>query len=501
MKPASQFSQWFAHLILVASLALFWFSFAPFQLGGQVSYVLVNGISMEPKFHTGDMVIARKAADYQIGDVVTYRDPEMQAYVIHRIIAKEDDNFTLQGDNNSWVDAHRPTRNEILGKLWLHLPQWGKALLWLRQSFNLTISLVLFGGVLMATTFTNSNRRKRATSWGRLSLFEMSLYLTAISLVLFFAFAVFAFWNPAERPADGISYQQTGVFFYSALGGQNVYDTSMARSGEPVFPRLTCALNIGFVYSITAENLRNVTSDYQITAQILDEQSGWQRTIPLARPTSFQGDTFSSLAVVDLCQVQTLVGEVEQQTGFRPSTYTLSIRPRVLVSGEVQGSYLQDFFEASLEFKFDKVHFYLAERDVNQALSHSETRKIQNPLMQENRISLAGFSISVPMLRVFSGAGLGISLLMLVVLGVLFYSEIRNHSGALAKMKYGHLMIDIYEYTIEPNARHIEVTTIDELAKLAERQNSVILHLEHDQAHYYFVQANGSTYRYVLGGR
>ncbi len=42
-------------------------SFAPAKLGGAAGYVLVNGISMEPRFHTGDLVIVRQADRYQVG--------------------------------------------------------------------------------------------------------------------------------------------------------------------------------------------------------------------------------------------------------------------------------------------------------------------------------------------------------------------------------------------------------------------------------------------------
>ena len=82
-------------------LAAIWLAFAPLKLGGRVSYVMVNGISMEPGFHTGDPAIMRQAANYQVGDIVAYADAQMHANVIHRIIGVEEDQFVLKGDNNS----------------------------------------------------------------------------------------------------------------------------------------------------------------------------------------------------------------------------------------------------------------------------------------------------------------------------------------------------------------------------------------------------------------
>ena len=57
--------------------------------------------------------------------------------------------------------------------------------------------------------------------------------------------------------------------------------------------------------------------------------------------------------------------------------------------------------------------------------------------------------------------------------------------------------MNVYERDFENIPALIEVTTIEDLAKLAERQNSMILHMNRDFLHYYFVQSDGATYRFV----
>ncbi|MEW6401042.1 MAG: signal peptidase I, partial [Chloroflexota bacterium] len=146
MKNFRRSSGIIANLLLIAGLIAIWLAFAPVKLGGAVSYVMINGVSMEPGLHGGDLVLVRKAPQYQIGDVVTYRDGKIGAYVIHRIIAMEQGHYILKGDNNSWVDAYRPTQEETIGKLWLHLPKLGNAMQWLRSPANLALSIFLLGG-------------------------------------------------------------------------------------------------------------------------------------------------------------------------------------------------------------------------------------------------------------------------------------------------------------------------------------------------------------------
>ena len=113
MKKIGSTPAFAVNFIMVISLIAMWIVFAPTRIGGRASYVIINGNSMEPGFHRGDLVIVQTASKYEVGDIVTYSDAKMGAYVIHRIIETKQDYFILKGDNNSWIDAYHPTRNEL----------------------------------------------------------------------------------------------------------------------------------------------------------------------------------------------------------------------------------------------------------------------------------------------------------------------------------------------------------------------------------------------------
>ena len=61
--------------------------------------------------------------------------------------------------------------------------------------------------------------------------------------------------------------------------------------------------------------------------------------------------------------------------------------------------------------------------------------------------------------------------------------------------------MDVYESTLESTATSIDVASIDDLARLAERQSTMILHMTRNFLHYYLVQGSGVTYRYVISTR
>ena len=112
-----------------------------------------------------------------------------------------------------------------------------------------------------------------------------------------------------------------------------MYDGDAAASGEPVFTNLTCTLNLGFTYTLAGAQLENISGEQQLSATLRDEQSGWSRSIPLASVQSFNGNTHTSLATLDLCQVQALVADVAEKTGFSLNAGTLDIAAQVWAGG------------------------------------------------------------------------------------------------------------------------------------------------------------------------
>jgi len=490
------------NLALFAALATIWIAFAPTLIGGRASYVVVNGNSMEPRFHRGDLVIVQAASIYNVGDIVIYRNAEMNAFVIHRIIAIEQGRYIFKGDNNSWIDTYRPTRAELIGKLWVHVPKLGKGMEWLRYPIHMALTAGVLGGILMAGMMIKPKqhgKHKLTTSGNFGGVLEAGLYLFGFFALFFLGFSIFAFVRPLTRPAEKIEYQQESHFTYSATGTPGIYDTETVRSGEPVFPRLTCFMNIGFTYNVLGEQLQEVSGSHQLIARVMDEQSGWQRTIPLNQQTAFNGNSFSTVSTLDLCQAVALVNTLEQETGLRANAYTLEVITQVAMTANAGGNQISDSFEPRLVFKFDEVHFFLtAPKGQDDPLNLSELSSASNSNLEMNTLSLLGWTPTIGTVRAIALLGLILSLsgLLLVVSRIFIMTQ--QSQEALIRLRYGALLVNVYEREIEPASTHIDVTSIEELAKLAERHNTVILHMTLNFLHYYLVQSNGVTYRYVF---
>jgi signal peptidase len=153
----------FSWLLLAVALGAWAVFLRPTSLGGSASYVMVSGKSMEPKMHTGDLVITTRAATYEPGDVVAFRIPEGEpaagATVIHRVTGGNGtDGYTTQGDNRELADQWHPTEADVQGRMALRIPKAGSLVAFLRAPLGIALVAALF--VFLVVVFDRSPQRE-----------------------------------------------------------------------------------------------------------------------------------------------------------------------------------------------------------------------------------------------------------------------------------------------------------------------------------------------------
>jgi hypothetical protein len=333
------------------------------------------------------------------------------------------------------------------------------------------------------------------------NLLESSFF--ALGLVAFasLVFGIISFSRPATRTANyDISYSQLGVFGYTASAPQGVYDSNAAKSGDPIFPKVTCSVDVTFQYSLIAQEAGNIAGSYQLTATIIEPQSGWQRTIALQEMSTFKGNTFGTNARLDLCQMEKLTQSLEENTGFHPGSYFLSISPNIKVNGIISDRELQTEFNSALTFNYDRVHFYLIEEEEEQEslLSLTENGVLSEKRIEANTIRIFGRDLAVPALRLASIIGLVTSMGVLFLLGTRMQNLSKNDPARFINTKFNSQMIHIQSADLIDMKAIVDVSSVDDLGKLAERFNTMILHADLSQSNAYYVQGEGTTYRFVL---
>jgi signal peptidase I len=502
--PQQSWLKVFSSAMILVLLGAVWFTLMPVQFGGRAAYAIINGNSMEPNFHRGDLVILHRASVYQINDVVTYRHPEIGP-VIHRIINREGDRFFFKGDNNDWIDPYQPRQAEIIGKLWLHIPSAGKALEQVRTPWGMALLAVIIVGPLVFTPIKRSQHQSRRRKHARRSSKEQAMsnpgsnktdiLLIVVTLVLgAVALAIFTFTRPLTNPTSSpLTYEQRGTFSYSAAALPGIYTSDTVQTGEPIFRQLVDRVTVNFDYQQSVAGLPgNLPGTTRFVAQI-SHRSGWKWVIELQPETIFDGSTFSTSADIELAQVQAIIDNFEQQTGFHNQQYTLTVGPEVVIAGTLAGQLVHDTFSPGLTFTFDALQMQLVQ---GSSAVVSGTGTVNYSGQTPNTISILGLELEVATARQLAVAGLVLAVGALVIGGGFMLWGGPSSEGAQLQAKYGSLLVTVQNMDLGSESKVIEVVTLDDLAKIAQRVGCMILHQPHGSTQHYVVQDGEITYRY-----
>ncbi|MFZ5884624.1 MAG: signal peptidase I [Chloroflexota bacterium] len=509
----------------MAAMAALWLFFVPVRVGGMASYIIVIGNSMEPGFHIGDLIVTHEESTYRVGDAVVYRNGELENFVFHRIIAEGEGRFTLKGDNNTWTDTYQPTGDEIIGKLWLRIPKGGKVIQAIRQPAVMALIAGALGGFLALGWFPARAKSRKQMNNHRLAaikqkvqnvfrpassnsssssqgvLFETGFFVLGLVAFSSLILGIVAFSRPAARiVSNEIGYDQLGFFAYSAQAPQGVYDANTLKNGDPIFPNLTCTVDVTFQYTLVAMQAENIAGAYQLTASISEPTSGWQRTIVLQDKTPFSGNAFGVNAKLDLCKVEKLIQDMEQSTDFRSGSYLLTISPNIEVNGQLAGRSFDTTFNPALTFRYDHVHFYLLKEDATNenVLNVSIHGALSGERVEANSLRILGRDFAVPALRWIAMLGLVISLGGLAYLAWSIQTLAQRDPAQLARIRYGAQMVDVSNTALPLSNPVVEIGSLDDLGKLAERFQTVIWHTDRGGTHTYDVQGGGTLYRLVI---
>ncbi len=520
----------------LAVLGALWFWFAPASLGGSSTYVVTRGISMEPHFRTGDLALVRSRGSYRVGEIVAYQNNMLHTIVLHRIIGREGARYIFKGDNNSFVDPEHPVASQLVGSLWLHLPGVGGTLQSLRSP--LLIGLLLAVGVLLISgvAFTGRRRRRgrerRAGEGARPAMPRASrpasgfgvpvLGVLGAGLVLalpFIALALIAFTHsPTTRHRYSIPYRQSGRVSYTAQASPGpTYPSGRAVTGEPLFAHVLKTVDFSFGYGFHAAGRRSLRGSASLDALVVST-NGWHTTLALAPPTRFHGDRALVAGTLDLTSLLALIHSVETATKASGS-YTLTLLPRVLASGRVNGVPVHTAFAP-------KVAFSLTPVEAQPALSGGAALTASSATGEHAALSLfapsaagsaagtrpqpASLSLGVAQLSVAGARTLSRDALALVVCAVLAAlawlrlalalgaPRPRDESASI-RARYGRRIVPVARVWQLPGVPVIDVEDMEALAQIAEHYDRSILHEIAEDGEAFWVTDESGQFRYAVG--
>lgn len=513
---------------LVALAAVAWHFFAPSNIGGSTRYVVTSGVSMQPHFHTGDLAITRPASTYKVGDVVAYHSTLLHVTVLHRIIARHGNRYVFKGDNNNFIDPVQPTRAELLGKLWIHVPHGGFVLKALHAPIVAAVLCVLVGLFALFGAGQQRARRNRRRQGGsgskrpgiplvnaprhhdgtRPTNYGALLAASAFAVAVFAVLGAIAFARPAHHRAAKVTpFTQRVTFAYSAHVRRNpVYPDGTVSTGEPVFLSMVRQLNLHIDYRLASGAATNLTGSEKVVLTMTGP-SGWKRSFVLTPSTRFSGSHTSTDVSLDLAQLQGLLSEIEKLTGSPGfGTFSLGVGPQVSVSGTVAGRPVNTSFHPALSFSFASGQLQVAGGPSGSSspgstaspadFTQTQSGSVSAPASAATTLPVFGIAPQIATLRWIAIIGL------LASIAVTLYFYLRKRSEPFEETfrivaQYGHMIVPIAGGE-DLGWPPVDVTSIKALVRLAESGQRLILHNRSGDVDTYMVNEEGTVYRYQV---
>jgi signal peptidase I len=500
----------------LAVLACLWLYFAPVGLGGSTTYVVTDGISMEPRFHTGDLAVVRAQGSYHIGEIVAYHSNAFHTIVLHRIIAVTGDRYVFKGDNNNFVDFERPARSQLIGSLWLHIPGAGSRLQSLGSPQLVGILIGVATLLFCGAAFTTKRRRRRRRQAGadqppsrRTGHLDHGpvmgvLAIGMIALLPFGALAALAFTRPlTARLPFSVPYKQSGTLSYTADTGPGpIYPGDRAVTGEPLFTHVVNSVALGFGYRFDAAAAHSLTGKASLDATIASS-SGWQTTFPLAPPTVFSGDHAQLRASLNLGSLLALVRRVQATTAVSGS-YTLTLIPHVSVSGTMDALALHAKFSPQMQFAVNQLEVQPATPSGGSSAAQSPTAQFEPTASgsatgrryQPYPLSLGAVHTSVKTAReIVIGGVAAVLCAMLLVLA--FMRPRRTDEAQAILARHSRSIVEVDRVWQLPGTPVIDVADIDALVRIAEHYERTILFETAGDSDAFWVTDESGQFRYA----
>lgn len=462
---------------------------APAACGGPITYARVAGSSMEPSLNPGDLVVARTADAYGMGDIVAYHNPEL-GLVMHRIIVDNGDRVIVKGDANSWVDSYQPRKTDIAGRLWVRVPHGAALLTWLRPPWA---TLVFTALAVLVFVLPMAHRRPRAPRveparlralWAQRVSPALTAYaplgsVLAITSVVVGATAVLltalAYGRePFRVTPEEHSYTQRLQFRYHAVAPPGLYDDPSIREGDPVFLRLTRAVRMGAEFDVDGDRLERPEGTLRLTATVR-QQNGWERTMLIAPERPFAGTRAEAWGDLDLSAFRRMIDDAEAASGVHFESYQLVVRADVstrLGDGEALRP-----FAPQLVFRISATQLQIEQTPSGERspLVHAIGGVLRTTHVEPNHLTLGPWSPQVGSVRFWAPVVLVGAVAVLAILVHATLAALGTSEADRIEAQYGALVMRAQMLQPPPGQTLVRMQSFEDLARIARASNLPIL--------------------------
>lgn len=475
-------------------------------LSGRISYVVTDGVSMNPVYYQGDLVFVLKADSYHVGEIVAYHGAVAGQKVLHRIIGGDDSTgFVFKGDNNDSIDPLRPTGDQLIGHAVLHVPKGG---FWLKPlmgptGLGMLGFLVIDSGAAAARTRRETPRGRRKKRVKAMARQEGSMAtaatfartvkhlspalragsgIVAVMALLGLVLAVLGWLDPVYQSKKiSTGPQRTATWSYSAKVPKSAaYDGTTVTAPDPVFRKLANKVDLKVTYSGPAGVIG--------LSERLTNGTGWHSTTQLVEDTPFVSTSHSETVTLDLNALAARSQAAAKAIGSTSGgTVSIALEASVRTTGLAP-------FQAPLTLQLDSMQLAVA---ADTGLTAGNTGPGTVAVTVPRQVTVLGTEIMT------ASQARSYALLFLIVAlvgGFGIYLVQRRDTvvttRAEIERRYPQLLVHVEPMASPPGKPVVNVDNFPALVKLAERYGQMILTWRRPDADDFVVRDEGITYRY-----
>ena len=264
--------------------------------------------------------------------------------------------------------------------------------------------------------------------------------------------------------------------------------TGAVVADAPLYTRLLDVVAVAIDFNVAGVGTDDTSTTYAVDV-VVETPGGWSTVLQSIEPTSFDGAATETLAI-DLRRVESKVASVAELTGVGGDAYTIKVIPTLDVTGVSDAGPVQA--EVSAPMSFEAADNLTKANAVGAADHQDLTRTVE----ESATYAVGPFDMSTQTAR---GLLAGVSLVL--VAGIAWFASVLFGGVGLGEpdriaARYRSQIIDVAEASAPPGPV-VMVGAIDELARIAKVEQTVILHEDlGDGAHRYRVFLGTVTYEY-----
>jgi len=471
----------------------------------RISYVVTDGVSMNPVYYQGDLVFVAKADSYHIGEIAAYHGSVPGQRVLHRIIGGDSGSgFVFKGDNNQSTDPLRPTGDRLIGRAALLVPKGGY---WLRPLMGPT-GLGMIGFLLASSgaavagsrrEIPRGRRKKKVKAMSRQGgsltaaaaivnvikrlprTLRVAAGIVAAMSAIGLLLGVLGWMKPlyeTRKVAGGP--QRSMTYSYSARVPKSAaYDGTTAASPDPIFRRLANRVALRVDYS-------GPPGTFGLTAR-LTNGTGWHTSMQLVNDTPFAGPAHQATVALDLAALTARSDAASRAIGATTGgPVNLDLDAYVKSTGG-------GTFRAPLDIQIDALQMVLAGGTNLTTGGSGNATTTTVP----RRLEVFGWSA----MTAAQARSYALLLIILAALGAsgIFVVVRRNttvRTRTEIERRYPQLLVHVEPMPSPPGKPVVNVDNFPALVKLAERYGQMILTWRRPDADDFVVRDEGITYRY-----